>query len=108
MSNTGSKGEDGVVVSVTSQGQATIPKVYREALGVSTPGRVRFREDEDGRIVVERVRDLREFRGIAPEGTSLTDELADSRDDELGDELGDECNDGSGNGRDKGRGDGGA
>lgn len=77
MSNTG--GEEGTVVSVTSQGQATIPKEYREKLGVSAPGRVKFREDEDGRIVIERVRDLRDFRGIAPAGATLTDELERER-----------------------------
>lgn len=36
------------VVSVSSRGQATIPKVFREGLGIDAPGRVKFvRTDVD-------------------------------------------------------------
>lgn len=50
-----SNSNEGVIVAVTSQGQATIPKRFREELGIRAPGRVRFREGEDGAVVVERV-----------------------------------------------------
>lgn len=74
--------EDAEVVSVTSTGQATIPKRFRDKLGIDTPGRVKFREDEDGDITLERVRSLSDFRGIASGETSLTDELRAERERE--------------------------
>jgi bifunctional DNA-binding transcriptional regulator/antitoxin component of YhaV-PrlF toxin-antitoxin module len=37
------------VVSVSSRGHATIPKEFREALGIDTPGRVKFVRPEEGR-----------------------------------------------------------
>jgi len=37
-----SKTESEKVVSVSSRGQATIPKEFREELGIDTPGRVKF------------------------------------------------------------------
>lgn len=77
MSNT--EKTDGKIVSVTSQGQATIPKEFREKLNLQTPGRVKFREDEDGNITIEQVRDIRDFQGIAPSETSLTAELREER-----------------------------
>ena len=39
-----SKSEEGTTVTVTSKGQATIPKKFREKLHIDTPGRVRFVE----------------------------------------------------------------
>jgi antitoxin PrlF len=77
MSNT--EESSGRVVSVTSQGQATIPKEFREKLNIDTPGRVKFREDEDGNITLERVRDIRDFEGIADSDTSLAAELREER-----------------------------
>jgi AbrB family looped-hinge helix DNA binding protein len=77
MSNT--EKTDGKIVSVTSQGQATIPKEFREKLNLQTPGRVKFREDEDGNITIEQVRDIRDFQGIAPSETPLTAELHEER-----------------------------
>lgn len=62
MSNT-EDDSNGKVVSVTSKGQATIPKEFRDRLGITTPGRVKFSE-QDGRVVVEGVKSIREFRGI--------------------------------------------
>lgn len=53
------------VVSVTKHGQATIPKQFREKLGIDTPGKVLFRETETGDIVVEHVRSPAEMRGFA-------------------------------------------
>lgn len=62
---------------MTKHGQATIPKRFREKLGIDAPGRVAFRETEDGSIVVERVRSPEEMRGFAADRTTAsTDEPA--------------------------------
>lgn len=53
------------VVAVTKHGQATIPKRFREKLGIDAPGKVLFRETEDGEVVVEHVRSPSEMRGFA-------------------------------------------
>lgn len=53
------------VVSVTKHGQATIPKQFRDKLGIEAPGKVLFRETEDGDVVVEQVRSPSEMRGFA-------------------------------------------
>lgn len=50
---------------ITSKGQITIPLEIRRKLQVSTGDRIRFREDADGRIVVERLpRSALELAGI--------------------------------------------
>jgi AbrB family looped-hinge helix DNA binding protein len=65
------------IVSVSKHGQATIPKHFREKLGIDAPGKVRFRETEDGEIVVERVAEPAEMRGFARRrGEPTTDESA--------------------------------
>lgn len=51
------------IVSVTEKGQATIPKEFRDALGIEAPGRVKFRETSAGRVVIEPVLSARSFRG---------------------------------------------
>jgi antitoxin PrlF len=61
------------VVSVTKHGQATIPKRFREKLGIGTPGKVLFRETDDGRVVVEHVRSPSEMRGFAARSEASTD-----------------------------------
>jgi antitoxin PrlF len=101
MSNT-DRAED-QVVSVTRKGQATIPKRLRERHGISSPGRVRFVETDDGELVVRPVGSMREFRGLERSGgedrpgTEVLRESRDrdrNRDDELigrfTDEPGDE------------------
>jgi AbrB family looped-hinge helix DNA binding protein len=55
--------EDGTTVTVTSKGQATIPKEFRDKLHIDTPGRVRFVENEDGDIVIRPVKRPSEIRG---------------------------------------------
>jgi len=55
--------EDGTTVTVTSKGQATIPKEFRDKLHIDTPGRVRFVENEQGEIVVRPVKRPAELRG---------------------------------------------
>jgi AbrB family looped-hinge helix DNA binding protein len=58
-----SDAEEGATVAVTSKGQATIPKEFREKLHIDTPGRVRFVENEEGEIVIRPVRRPSEMRG---------------------------------------------
>lgn len=55
--------EDGTTVTVTSKGQATIPKEFRDKLHIDTPGRVRFVENEVGEIVIRPVKRPSEIRG---------------------------------------------
>lgn len=66
--------EDGEVVKVSTHGQATIPKPFREKLGIEAPGRVRFVENEDGEVVVERVPTAKEMRGFAAREGDAADE----------------------------------
>jgi antitoxin PrlF len=58
-----SETEDGKTVTVTSKGQATIPKEFRDKLHIDTPGRVRFVETEQGEIMVRPVKRPSELRG---------------------------------------------
>ena len=69
----------GEVVSVSSKGQATIPKRLRERHGIDAPGKVRMRENEDGEIVVEPVPSIRGMRGAASEGWGGTALLEEGR-----------------------------
>lgn len=52
------------VVSVSSRGQATIPKEFREELGIETPGRVKFVRTDEGEIVVRPIRSVTDLRGV--------------------------------------------
>lgn len=63
--NSEDDGETAVTVSVSSNGQATIPKKLREKLGIEAPGHVRFRETEEGLVVVEPVPSVEEMKGFA-------------------------------------------
>ncbi|WP_299262119.1 AbrB/MazE/SpoVT family DNA-binding domain-containing protein [Halorientalis sp.] len=67
---------DREVVAVTKHGQATIPKRFREKSGIDTPGKVVFRETEDGTVIVESVRTPSEMRGFAAHSEATTDTLA--------------------------------
>jgi AbrB family looped-hinge helix DNA binding protein len=58
-----SETEDGTTVAVTSKGQATIPKEFRDKLHIDTPGRVRFVENERGEVVIRPVKRPSEIRG---------------------------------------------
>lgn len=55
--------DEGTTVAVTSKGQATIPKEFREKLHIPTPGRVRFVENEEGEVVIRPVKRPSEIRG---------------------------------------------
>ncbi len=64
------------VVAVTKHGQATIPKRFREKLGIEAPGKVLFRETEEGEVIVEQVRSPSEMRGFAARREASTDRPA--------------------------------
>lgn len=64
------------VVAVTKHGQTTIPKRFREKLGIAAPGKVLFRETEDGEIVVEQVHSPSEMRGFAARSEASTEKPA--------------------------------
>ncbi len=65
-----------VIVAVTKHGQTTIPERFREKLGIEAPGKVLFRETEDGEIIVEQVRSPSEMRGFAARSAASTDKPA--------------------------------
>ncbi|WP_299270452.1 AbrB/MazE/SpoVT family DNA-binding domain-containing protein [Halorientalis sp.] len=72
------------VVSVSSRGQATIPKEFREELGIDTPGRVKFVRTDEGEIVVRPIRSATDLRGILAgktddEGRTATERFRESR-----------------------------
>ena len=78
--------ENGTTVAVTSKGQATIPKEFRDRLRIDTPGRVRFVETEDGDVVVRPVKRPSELRGALTtedrgdeQETSVTEQLRNER-----------------------------
>ncbi|QKY15548.1 AbrB/MazE/SpoVT family DNA-binding domain-containing protein [Halorubrum sp. CBA1229] len=84
MSNT----ESEKVVSVSSRGQATIPKEFREELGIDTPGRVKFVRTEEGDIVVRPIHSVTDLRGILKDktddqGRTATERLQKERAAEL-------------------------
>jgi antitoxin PrlF len=62
------------VVAVTKHGQATIPKQFRDKLDIDAPGKVQFRETEQGSVVVEHVRSPDEMRGFAKSRGEATTE----------------------------------
>lgn len=65
------------VVAVTKHGQATIPKRFRDKLGIDAPGKVQFRETDEGKVVVEHVRSPGEMRGFAKShGETMTENPA--------------------------------
>lgn len=65
-----SDAENGTTVTVTSKGQATIPKKFREKLHIDTPGRVQFTENDEGEVVIRPIKRPSEIRGALapPEG----------------------------------------
>ena len=64
------------VVAVTKHGQATIPKRFRDKLGIDAPGKVLFRETEEGEVIVEHVRSPSEMRGFATRSEATPDKPA--------------------------------
>jgi len=79
-----SETESEKVVSVSSRGQATIPKEFREELGIDTPGRVKFVRTDEGEIVVRPIHSVTDLRGILDgktdeQGRLATDRLREER-----------------------------
>lgn len=90
MSRTDSESEK--VVSVSARGQATIPKEFRDELGIDSPGRVKFVRTKDDEIVVRPIRSATDLRGILDtktdkEGRSATELLRDEREHDERDEA---------------------
>lgn len=80
-----SKVESEKVVSVSSRGQATIPKEFREELDIDTPGRVKFVRTDEGEIVVRSIHSVTDLRGVLEgktdeQGRSATERLRAERD----------------------------
>jgi AbrB family looped-hinge helix DNA binding protein len=76
----GNTDADEQIVSVTERGQATIPKRIRERLGIHTPGRVKFVEDEEaGEVFVRPVESISEFRGVIESNGSARELLDEAR-----------------------------
>jgi antitoxin PrlF len=78
------KAESEKVVSVSARGQATIPKEFREELGIETPGRVKFVRTEEGEIVVRPITSVTDLRGVLEgktdeQGRSAVERLRDER-----------------------------
>jgi len=72
------------VVSVSPRGQATIPKEFREELGIDTPGRVKFIRTDEGKIVVRPIHSVTDLRGVLAgktdeQGRSATERLQEER-----------------------------
>ena len=72
------------VVSISSRGQATIPKQFREELGIDTPGRVKFVQTDEGEIVVRPIHSVTDLRGILEgntdeQGRSAPERLREER-----------------------------
>jgi len=79
-----SETESDKVVSISSRGQATIPKEFREQLGINTPGRVKFVRTDEGEIVVRPIHSVTDLRGILAgktdeQGRSATERLRAER-----------------------------
>lgn len=82
-----SRAESEKVVSVSSRGQATIPKEFREELGIDAPGRVKFVRTDEGEIVVRPIHSVTDLRGILAEktderGRSATELLREEREED--------------------------
>jgi AbrB family looped-hinge helix DNA binding protein len=80
-----SKTESERVVSVSERGQATIPKEFREELGIEAPGRVKFVRTDEGEVVVRPIRSVTDLRGVLAgetdeDGRSATERLRAERD----------------------------
>lgn len=81
----GNHDEEREVVSVSKHGQATIPKRFRDQMGIDAPGKVAFRKQASGEIVIEHVPNAAEIRevladeGRPSEGVSATQTLRELR-----------------------------
>ena len=74
-----SKTESENVVSVSSRGQATIPKQFREELGIDTPGHVKFVRTDEGEVVVRSIHSVTDLRGTLEGNTDKQGRSAPER-----------------------------
>jgi antitoxin PrlF len=76
------------VSSITSKGQVTIPSAVRQQLGVSTPDKVAFVIDDEGRVALRPARrTLKSVRGVVPAlpgrtTTDFEDQIEDAMEEE--------------------------
>lgn len=80
------------LVSVSVRGQVTIPKEFREELGIEVPGWVKFTRTEDGDVVVRPIQSVTDLRGILSvrtdvAGQTATERLSDNRERDAADEA---------------------
>ena len=73
MSETERSGSETEVVAVTKHGRMTIPERFQEQLGIDAPGRVLFRETDDGTVTIERISAPSEMRGFAARSEATTE-----------------------------------
>jgi antitoxin PrlF len=66
------------VVQISERGQATIPKKFREKIGLTAPGRVEFRE-EDGEITIHPIQSPEEMRGFIESDGKASQRLRQER-----------------------------
>jgi len=69
-------GSETEVVAVTKHGQTTIPERFREQLGIDPPGKVLFRETDEGTVTIERIAAPNEMRGFAARSEATTETSA--------------------------------
>lgn len=86
-----SNSESEKVVSVSSRGQATIPKEFRDELDIDAPGRVKFVRTDDGEIVVRPIESITDLRGVLEgktdeQGRSAVERLRAERERDEADE----------------------
>ena len=79
MSRSKTSGEsESRVVQISERGQATIPKEFRERIGLTAPGRVEFRE-EDGEITIHPIQSPEEMRGFVESDGNASQRLRRER-----------------------------
>ena len=71
-------------MSVSSRGQVTIPKEFREEVGIDMPGRVEFARTEAGDIIVRPIHSVTDLHGMLEgktddQGRSATERLQKER-----------------------------
>ena len=54
---------DWETVKITRNGQVTIPNEIRDELGIDTPGRIRFVQNEEGEIMIRPVKRPSKLQG---------------------------------------------
>jgi AbrB family looped-hinge helix DNA binding protein len=73
----GKSNDSGMESTVTSKGQATIPKAAREHLGLKPGGRVRFFLHPNGSVVILPVRSVLDLKPIPWDGAPVSVEEMD-------------------------------